>query len=107
MSAWRSALERLQAAGDNDEENEIVCEGRECWIGSVRIHRSTLNKLLRLLAVRDVSDVKGLERYTINSTGQQLLKHPALEHKIPRALADGGPFQIKNGEIVWMNEETP
>ena len=52
-------LRLLKDAEDREdwEESEIVCEGAQCWLGSTRVSRATVNQLLRLVGVPYVPDV--------------------------------------------------
>lgn len=93
---------REMAAQEDELEGEIVCEGREIWIGYTRIGAGTLNQLLRLLAVRDVSEGNGLRRFAINDTGKALVANPFLESALAQAIALGKPFTIIDGKIQDM-----
>jgi hypothetical protein len=95
---------RLMLAGKDSEdgEGEIVREGRECWLGYTRIGSGTINQLLCLCAISDVSDGKGMERYAINSTGEALAANPLLESALIQAINMGKPFQIIDGKIALM-----
>ena len=69
----RACREMAKAAQDDElEDAEIVCERGECWLGYRRISKATVNRMLRLCLLRDGSDVKGCERYTLNSEGMAL-----------------------------------
>jgi hypothetical protein len=54
------------------------------------------------MAIRDVSDVKGARRYTINETGELLLRRPDQEDVVRRMLLAGGAWTIRGDEIVPM-----
>ena len=58
-----------------------------------------LDALLRLAALRDVSDVKGLQRFELNSTGRALARRPALADQVRLALLAGSFWTIVNDRI--------
>ncbi len=82
------------AAADGDAE--IVCEGRECWVGSRRISKRTVNGLLRLMAISRSSygGDDAMELYTINLTGRSLIARPAFEAELLAAIAKRKPFMV-------------
>lgn len=83
-----------------DDGEELVVEGREVWIGYERTTPWTVRALLRVCAISDVSDVKGLERYAINGTGRAIRADPSLAYDVAQMLRTGGSFTIQNGAIV-------
>lgn len=60
----------------NSDEGWIVCEGRECWIGSRRIKYATLQQLLQAVLVTPVGQHGNdkLKYYHINESGVRFLK---------------------------------
>jgi hypothetical protein len=93
----------LQALATAEEEErwddaEVTCEGRECWVGLRQTNWRTVNALLRLVALRDVSDTDCV-RYAINDVGQLLLEQSGAEDEIRRALYSGHNFTIENGHV--------
>jgi hypothetical protein len=84
-----------------DEEEEMICERNECWVGD---HRTTLGicrKLLRIMAIKEVSDTKdGLQRYAINETGHSILRRPELGNEIFYAVFNGRSFTVREDRIV-------
>ncbi len=68
-------LETARVAGD-DEEDELVYEKGVGFVGCERVSGRTVLALVRACAVSldSSSSVGGLERYTINETGQEILK---------------------------------
>ena len=70
-------LERLYEAEREEryEDAEIVCDGRECWIGLEKTSRQIVYQLLRLCVIGDVSD-GGTERYTLNEEGRKVVNDP-------------------------------
>jgi len=86
-------LLRLQEAEDADnlDDAEIVCEGRDCYIGLTSISKATVNQLLRLVLIRDDSDWGGgMERYSLNEEGRAMVKDPNYIPKIVPILAAQG-----------------
>ncbi len=94
-------LEEEHAEGAPD----LVCEGGVCWFGAERVRRSTVDHLIRCVAVADVSDEgKGLERYAINCTGRAIARRPELEDEVVAALSKGrGSFTIVDDHLVEMS----
>jgi len=57
-----------------DEDEELVYEGRCCYVGLERTSSATVTALLRACALRADQFNKGkVERYTINETGREIL----------------------------------
>ena len=71
----REILERM-AAHPDDDEGELVMEGREAWLDLERTSPALVFSLLRLMVISAVhadGKVGGVERYRINETGRNLL----------------------------------
>ena len=66
-------LKKMVAAdADEDyEDAELVCEGRECWLGHWRIRRAAVNELLLNCLISDRGEEKGIERFAINEDGRK------------------------------------
>lgn len=90
-------LECLQIMIDEDEE--MLVEGIDCWVGGHLFRRSTLKALLLCLAVSDVSDSAGLSRYAVNGTGRAIRANPALAAEVYEAVLRQKPFTIVDGVI--------
>jgi hypothetical protein len=76
VSLTKRQQEILQQMADhpNDEEGEIVHEGREAWIGETKIAPRTVLALVRMMAVRQLSwGDQGPQYYVINQTGLMIL----------------------------------
>lgn len=86
-----------------DTGEEIVCEGVQCWIGTRQTSWGLVRGLLRLLALKDVSDTKGLQRFTINDTGRAILRRPELENEITYHILKGKPFTVVNDHIKALS----
>ncbi len=100
MSPAAMRVLRLMLANKDNEDGELVREGREVWLGYERVGSMVINQLLQLCAIADVSDEgKGLERYVINSTGEALVVNPLLESALVQALHLGRSFTIIDGKI--------
>lgn len=91
------ALEMLRLAIELDEE--IVAEGFVVYVDTESFSRRTLTQLLLCLALKDVSDTKGLRRFVVNDTGQQILKRPALADEVYQAVQRSENFQVVDGEV--------
>ncbi len=69
-------LEAEQA--EQFDDAELVCDGRQCWIGLEQTARAVVNELLREVLIRDTSDGgKGAERYTLNEDGRRAAADPS------------------------------
>ncbi len=71
----KDILEKMIINRDN-EDGELVYEKRQCYLGCDRVDSRILYGLLRVCAISldQYSDINnGMERYTINDTGIQLL----------------------------------
>lgn len=79
------------------DEAEIVCEGRECWLGLGKISRKTVYQLLQLCLISDSGEKgKGVERYVLNEEGRAMARDPLYVPKIVAILAaeaDGSPTE--------------
>ena len=83
------------------ENAEIVCEGIECWLGIRRVACVTVDMLLRLVCLSEDSENK-VRRYTINGTGEAVLRRPELVEEIAQALVSRKPFSIKNDQVKYL-----
>lgn len=93
-------LEILKKLADS-EDKEILCDGGTCYIDIDRIDKRHVMKLLAVTAISDISDVKGVERYALNSTGRAILFNPEIQHQILEALLHSGQgaFTIENDTV--------
>lgn len=73
MNPTKRQLQILRLMRDSDEE--LVYERGTGYVGIEKVSAGTVFGLLRLCAIRMEagSEVGGFERYTINSTGRELL----------------------------------
>ena len=87
-AAKQILIDMLDAETRDDlEDAEIVCEGRECWLGLRRVSKACVNELLRLCLLHDDSEQgKGVERYTLNSEGRAIVLDEKYTPLIVRAL---------------------
>jgi len=71
-----------------DNEEELVVEGREAWVGDVRTSNFIVKRLLWLCAVKDVSSNQhtSFRQYEINEDGRGLLKSHTYVPRIVKAL---------------------
>lgn len=104
--AQRRVLETLRKAEDEDdqENDEIVCEGILCYIGLTRVHRKTVNGLLEIMAISDRSDSgnRNYRRFRINETARHVLNDESQINEIYRMLKEGGAWTWKDGKLVKM-----
>ncbi len=64
------------------DDAELVCEGRQCWVGLERTSRAVVTELLREALIRDTGESgKGVERYTLNEDGRRAALDP--RYKVP------------------------
>lgn len=92
--AQRDALMEMQQKQDRGRHSgaEIVCDGRQCWLGGCRVSTATVRSLLRLVAISEEETSPGVFRYTINDCGRALLKDESNARRVLGALAAGRPF---------------
>lgn len=88
----------LEILRDHPDET-ILCSGIECYAADRRVHRGTINALLRLCAITK-DDWSKEEYYTINSTGLALLRKPELARDIRIALSTLRAFTIIEDRVV-------
>lgn len=92
------ALEMLRMAVDLNEE--VVCENLVAYVDLEAFSRRTVTQLLMCMALKDVSDdARGLRRFVVNDTGEQILKRPALADDVYQAVQKGENFQVVDGEV--------
>jgi hypothetical protein len=94
----KRAMEALRLMRDEDEE--IVQDRLAVYVGSERFGPRTVTALLRVMAVKDVSDGAGMQRYVINDAGLGILERPELADEITVALLGGRPFMIRDNRVV-------
>jgi hypothetical protein len=99
-ASMRWVLERL--ASSEYPDNEIVCGGLDCWVGDQRTNWQTVNKLLQIIAISDVSDENGgARRYVINESGRHYLKDEALVYDVLKAVHEGsGAWTWRDNKLV-------
>lgn len=89
---------------ENTGDGELVRDGRQSYLGDCRVPSTVVDKLLRLMAIRDVSDSKGLERYVINSVGKAIINDPGIVGELVRFIAAGRPFTVREGKLELMDQ---
>lgn len=106
--ALRRMLTLMQEAEDREdwEDAEAVADGLQVWVGDQQFHWKTVEQGIRLVCLRDVSDVKGAKRFTINATGRLLLRCPDQEDAVQRMLLEGGAWTIRDDKVVRMEKPT-
>lgn len=95
------ALEILGIMSETEEE--FVAEGIQCWVGEVQVSRGSLRQLLRCLALKDVSDQSGIERYVISDIGRSIVERPDLAEEVATAVLLGRPFTVSNGAVLELS----
>lgn len=84
-------------------DNEIVCDGRECWIGLRRTTWRLVNSLLGMMAISDVSDEgRGARRFIINESGKNILADESNIQRLCTAVLKGGAWHWENGKLVVL-----
>jgi hypothetical protein len=81
-------------------EDEVVCSGIHCYLGTDHVSYRTVQSLLRLVALSDHGEAGGLRRFHINETGEHLLADESQIDVLVRALAEGGSWTWKAGKLV-------
>lgn len=97
LSKHRKAIRRvLQMMADEDEE--LVHEGREWWVGLHRTSGAVSGVIIKCALVKDVSDSgdSRVQRYSLSAEGERWLKD---ETYIPLLLRPSGRY--KEGEVRW------
>lgn len=85
-----------------DDDLDILCEGRVCYLGHRRIQHKTVRQLLQVLCLREEC-YGNSQYYTINDTGRAVLRRPRLVLEISEALIRMRPFTInKDDKLVYM-----
>lgn len=85
-------------------DNEIVCSGVECWIGTERTSWKLVRSLLCMVAVSDASDEGGgAHRYTINETGKHILNDESNIQAVAAAMLKGGAWTWDGDKLVLMD----
>ena len=82
-----------------DTGEEIVQDGLAVYVGEEAFGVRTVTALLRVMAIKDVSDVKGLRRYVINDAGLGILERPVLADEITAAFIAGRNFTIRDNRV--------
>lgn len=102
----RRALQVLRdmAADPEDADAEIIAVGRNCYRGNERIHRATVNQLIRASAI--TRDVEELPYWHINTTGEAIARRPELAGEVFSAMCRGTPFTIRHDRVVLLDAPT-
>lgn len=85
-----------------DTGEELVAEGLQVWVGEERFSVGSYKAVLRIAAIKDVSDCKGLGRFVINDIGEGVLRRPELADEVAYAFIAGKNFTIKNDHVELM-----
>ncbi len=98
-SRAHQVLQRMAALPEGDDDAEILCEGLVCYLGHDRIHRSTVNELLRATAIRPAYD--DAPYFVITETGQSIARRPELADDVFYQIMRGrGAFSVINDHLV-------
>jgi hypothetical protein len=96
----RRALEILRLMAESPEgKGELACEGIQCYLGTVRVHSSTVKQLVRCMAIRRLMPDEGLAYYVISNTGRSILRRPELASEVIAAMLAGRRFNIRDDRI--------
>src|SRR5437764_89330 len=89
----REVLEILANSRSHDTD-DILCEGRECWVGPRRISMATVNALNRVCLLHREDSSQGCERFTINSFGRRALEDESVILTIHEAMRTNRPITL-------------
>lgn len=105
MPLSRAAQKTLveMAALEDDENGELVCEGRTCYLGYRRVGRAVADDLLRCAAIKTDQTSENVYRYIIIETGKAIVRRPELADEVVRAVFAGKPFDIVNDRIKLLS----
>ena len=101
--AQRRVLTQMRDAEYPD--NELICDGLECWIGRTRTSWRVVNALCWMMAISDCSDENGCPRFAITETGVHILKDESNVEQVINAARKGGAWTWRFGVLTMM--ETP
>lgn len=90
----QAVLQRMLAAEalDDYENAELVCEGKQVYVGSYKVPYATFMELLYYTLIRQESEMGSvMERYTLNEDGRKACDdrtyiNPALKDKLNERL---------------------
>ena len=101
------ALRRMAdaEAAELFEDAEIVCSGRDCWIGDHPVASRTVDRLLTAFAISDVSEGAKTRRYVINGTGRAILADPLVAEEVMKAALTGGAFDAEGKRLSGPGQE--
>lgn len=85
------------------EDAEAVADGLEVFVGLRQFSWRTVMAGLRLMAIKDATDEGGgARRFTVTDVGRLLLRQPAMEEDIIRAIGEDKAFSVIGDEIVHI-----
>ncbi len=80
-----------------DEDEDLVTEGLECWVGLTRTSRTVVHSLLGLCLIKqDEYTVSSFRRYVLSEDGTKILADPVY---IPRILRTK---EGRLGATMWI-----
>lgn len=86
----------------NWEDAELVSGDRVYYLGLERVGPSAVKTLLQLVALRDVSDVKGCRRYVLNDVSRAILLRPEVSQEVTEALNSRRRFTVINNRVEYI-----
>ncbi len=76
MKLTRRQREILEGLASDDDEKDLVQDGREVWFGDERTNAQMIFFLLRHVLISQDESSPGVYRYTINEWGKRALTDP-------------------------------
>lgn len=87
-----------------DENCDLVQEGRRAFCGNRQTMVAVINELLRGMAISLEYESDGYRVFSLNETGRAIYRRPELADEIfDHVMNHKGPFQIVGGKIVLLD----
>jgi hypothetical protein len=91
-------LRELAGLPEDHDDAALLVVGRRCYFGTTPIHRSTVNALIRVSALKRAYEEGPY--WIITSTGRAIARRPELAAEVLAAVFRGGAFSIIDDQIV-------
>lgn len=76
MKLTKRQREILEGLASDDDEKDLIQDGREVWFGDSRTNAQMIFFLLRHVLISQDESSPGVYRYTINEWGERALTDP-------------------------------